>query len=141
MSFDLKITAGDIKISSGNVEILTGKDKLKQDITKIILTELGSNQLQPWYGSMVSQSLIGNSLPDEVIFSIAQSQLQNCVETLKQLQVIQTASGQKMTVDESISYIQGVSIQRDNQDLRILKVSVNVLTRAFGTVNVSFIPQ
>lgn len=141
MSFDLKIVAGDLKIENGNLAILQGKDKLGQDLVKIATTELGANPLHSWYGSMVSASLIGSALPEEITNNIAQSQLQNAIDILKQLQNLQASSGQKMTPDEQISYIQGISIQRSTRDMRVVKVIIKVLTKAFGTVSVSFNPQ
>lgn len=141
MSFDLKIIAGDLKIENGDLAILKGKDKLTQDLVKIATTELGANPLHSWYGSMVSASLIGSALPAEISNSIAQSQLTSAIETLKELQTIQVGTGQKMTPDEQISYIQGISIQRSNRDLRVVQVMIGVLTRAFGSVNVTFNPQ
>lgn len=141
LSYDIKIVAGDLRIENGNLAVLRGKDKLSQDLVKIATTELGANPLHSWYGSMVSQSLIGSPLPEDITNNIAQSQLQNAIETLKQLQNLQASSGQKMTPEEQISYIQGISIQRSNQDLRVIQIIIKVLTKAFGTVAVSFNPQ
>jgi len=141
MSFDLKIVAGDLKIENSSLAILKGKDKLTQDLVKIATTELGANPLHSWYGSMVSTSLIGSALPIEISNNIAQSQLSSSIETLKELQNIQAGTGQKVTPDEQISYIKGISIQRSNQDLRVVQVMIGVLTRAFRSVNVTFNPQ
>lgn len=140
MSFDLKIVKGDLRIENGDLATIKGIEKLKQDLLKISTTEMGSNPLQPWYGSLVSNSLIGNNLPDEVSFPMARTQLQNAIEKLKQLQELQTASGQKTTPDEQLSYIQGVSILRYPQDPRIIRVMIKVLTRSFGSATVSFNP-
>lgn len=141
LSFDLKVVSGDLKIENGNLATIRGKDKLTQDLVKIATTELGANPIHSWYGSMVSASLIGSSLSTEITNSIAQSQLQNAIDTLKQLQSLQAKTGQKMTPDEQISYIQGISVQRNNQDLRVVQVMIKVLNRAFGTVNVAFNPR
>ena len=141
MSYDLKIVAGDLRIENGNLAILTGQDKLKQDLIKIATTDVGANPLQSWYGTLIAANIIGNVLPDEITGSLAQSQLQNAIEILKQLQGLQVASGQKVTPDEQISYIRSVSIQRNQQDLRIIQVVINVLNKAFGTINVSFNTQ
>lgn len=137
MSFDLKIIAGDLQIKSGNLETLTGSNKLQQDIVKIATTELGADPLNPWYGSMVSQSLIGNPLPDDIKLGIAQSQLTTAIETLKSLQELQTSYGQKVTPDELISYIRGISIVRNDQDLRVIHIMISVLNRAFRAVATS----
>lgn len=141
MSFDLKVVSGDLKIENGNLAIIKGKEKLYQDIIKIATTELGANPLHSWYGSMVSASLIGSSLPEDVTNSVAQSQLQNSIEKLKELQNLQVLTGQKMSPDEQISYIKGISIQRSVIDPRVVQIMIKVLTRAFGSVTVSFNPQ
>lgn len=141
MSFDLKIISGDLKIENGSLSVLQGKEKLQQDLVKIATTELGANPLHSWYGSMVGSSLIGSTLPEDISNSVAESQLQNAIDMLKQLQNLQVSTGQKMTPDEQISYIQGISIQRHSLDLRVIQIAIKVLTRAFGTVTVSFNPQ
>jgi phage baseplate assembly protein W len=138
LSYDLKIVSGDLRIKDGALETLTGISKLKQDITKIVTTELGADPFNSWYGSMVSQSLIGNTLPDDITSTIAQSQLQTAIDTIKQLQGLQVASGQKTTPDELIAWVKGISIQRNEQDLRVIQIMIEVLTKAFGTVGVSF---
>lgn len=138
MSFDLQIIGGDLSFKNGDLVLVRGKDKLQQDLLKIALTEIGSNPLQPWYGSLISNNLIGSTLPMNIITSMAKSQLERSIETLKQLQASQAASGQSMTPDEQISYISGISVLQNQTDLTILNVSIKVLSRAFGQVSASF---
>ena len=53
MSFDLSIEKGDIKIGSdGSLSTVSGNNKLRQDIIKILLTDIGDNKFHPKYGSM-----------------------------------------------------------------------------------------
>jgi hypothetical protein len=127
VSFDLKIIAGDLRIDGGDLALVRGSDKLKQDLVKIVLTEVGSNPLQPWYG-----------LPMDIIINTAKSQLERSIETLKQLQTDQASKGQKLTPDEQISFIQGISVMQDSKNLQVLKINISVLTRAFGQVQTSF---
>jgi phage baseplate assembly protein W len=138
VSFDLKIIAGDLRIDGGDLALVRGSDKLKQDLVKIVLTEVGSNPLQPWYGSLVSNNLIGSGLPMDIIINTAKSQLERSIETLKQLQTDQASKGQKLTPDEQISFIQGISVMQDSKNLQVLKINISVLTRAFGQVQTSF---
>jgi phage baseplate assembly protein W len=138
MSFDLKITNGDLVIQNGDLSTIKGTDKLIQDILKIALTTAGANVLQPWYGSLVSKTLIGSALRTDIISSYAKSQLQTAIETLKKLQNIQVSSGQKMTPDEQIAFIKDISIQRDSSDPRNFRVSIQVLNRVFGKVAAYF---
>ena len=61
MSFDLTLNKGDIKITNtGTVSTVTSNAKLKQDIIKILLTEVGDNKFHPEYGSHVGALEIGH---------------------------------------------------------------------------------
>lgn len=139
MSFDLKVVNGDLVLSNGDVGTITGNDKLVQDLLKIALTTAGSNVLQPWYGSLISRSLIGSYLDSNIIISVAKNQLQYAVENLKNLQNIQVSSGQKVTPDEQIAFINDISITRNTVDPRIFSVVIRVLSRSFGRVAASFV--
>jgi len=139
MSFDLEVSGGDLVIgSNGDFAIVAGSNKLQQDILKIVLTPVGGNVLQPWYGSLVSKTLIGSFLKSDIVFTIAQTQLTNALENLKSLQNIQVSSGQQVTPDEQIASIQNISITRNTVDPRLIQVSMTVLSRAFGSITTSF---
>jgi phage baseplate assembly protein W len=137
LSFDLQITKGDLVLKNSDLSTIKGQNKLIQDILKIALTEAGSNVLQPWYGSMLSKTLIGSPLQSDIIISVAKTQLQNALETLKNLQNIQVASGQKMDPSEQLAFIKNIDIQRNQVDPRMFSVKISVLNRSFGTVSVS----
>lgn len=112
MSFDLKIVNGDLNIVNGQLQSVVDSEKLIQDILKICLTTAGSNPLHPAYGSFISRTLIGNPVHNSVLFQIGKSQLSSCLENLKNLQNLQVKSFQRVSADEQISAILGVSIQR-----------------------------
>ena len=137
MSYDLQITAGDLVFENGDLATLQGRDKLEQDLTKIILTEAGANPAQPWYGSLVSANLIGSSLPPDIIISTAQSQLQKAIQILQQLQANQVSTGQKMSPDEQIAAIQQISLNQDPVDPRVINIIVRVLSKASASVSTS----
>ena len=139
MSFDLKVVNGDLVLSNGDVGTITGNNKLVQDLLKIALTTAGANVLQPWYGSLISRTLIGSYLDSNIIISVAKNQLQYAVENLKNLQNIQVSSGQKVTPDEQIAFINDISITRNTVDPRIFSVVIRVLSRSFGRVAASFV--
>lgn len=138
MSFDLLIKNGDLVIQQGDLTSIKGRNKLIQDLLKIALTTAGGNVLQPWYGSLISKTLIGSHLDSDIIFSAAKSQLQNAIENLKNLQNIQAASGQRVSPDEQISFISDISVIRNTIDPRIFSVIIKVLDRSFGRVSASF---
>jgi len=60
MSFDLKIVNNDLSINpDGTIQTTYDNEKLKQDVIKIILTPVNSNAFHRWYGSSISQRVIG----------------------------------------------------------------------------------
>jgi hypothetical protein len=139
MSFDLQVLGGDLVISStGDLATVSGGSKLEQDLVKIAMTPLGANPLQPWYGSLVSKTLIGSYLNSSIIFTMAQTQLTSAVENLQTLQNMQVASGQQVTPDEQIASITNILINRSKQDLRLISVTIQVLSKAFGQVSTTF---
>ena len=86
MSFDFRIKDGDLSIGEdGDLNRVENTDKLVQDILKIIITPIGTNQFYPWYGSRLSKSMIGNVFDHEFISSVATNQLQNAIESLQRL--------------------------------------------------------
>ena len=104
MSFDLQVLNGDLVIKNSDLATVTGKDKLIQDLLKIALTDAGGNVLNPWYGTLIGKSLVGSVLNSDILLSVAQTQLQNAVETLKKLQNMQVAEGQSVTPDRANSF-------------------------------------
>ena len=138
MSFDLKIVNGDLSIKNGDLDTINGKDKLIQDVLKIVLTEVGSNPFNPWYGSYVSRTLIGSYLDSDIVLSAAKNQLQIAIENLKALQQKQLESGQKMSPEEQISVILNVIVDRNAFDPRLFEVVIKILNKSFGKVDTSF---
>jgi len=139
MSWDLQIMNGDLVIGvNGDLAIITDEAKLVQDLLKIALTTAGSNPLQPWYGSLLSQSLIGSPITSSVIISVAQSQLQTAIQNLQTLQQLQVQSGQAVTPGEQIVSIKNVSITKNIIDPRLYQVVIQVINKQFGTVSATF---
>jgi phage baseplate assembly protein W len=137
LSFDLKIVNGDLVLKNGDLASIKGKDKLIQDILKIALTPAGGNVLQPWYGSLLQRTLVGSPLQTDIITSVAKTQLQNALETLKNLQNLQVSAGQKVDPSEQLAFIKDINIERNRVDPRQFRIQIVVLNRAFGTVSVS----
>lgn len=139
MSFDLQVINGDLVISStGDLSIVQDSDKLKQDILKIILTPVGGNVLQPWYGSLVNKTLIGSILDPHITMSMAQQQLYSALQTLQKIQALQVSTGQSVSPAEQIASIQNIQITRNTVDPRLLTVLVSVLNKSFGITATSF---
>jgi hypothetical protein len=139
MSFDLKIVDGDLKISStGDLQKVENTDKLIQDIIKILTVPIGGNPFFPWYGSPISNSLVGNPLSFQFIGTLASSQLRGSLENLQKLQNAQVSTGQKVTPAELLAAIKEVSIQRNQIDPRYFRVVINALSKALTPVNTFF---
>lgn len=134
MSFDLKLVNGDLVIGSdGDVAKVENTDKLVQDILKIILTPVNGNPFHPAYGSYLTNSLIGNNLPDSFVISTAENQIKDSLQTLMKQQKIQSTR-QPVTASEALAAIQSVKVERNLVDPRFFQVLVNVLARDFTSV-------
>lgn len=139
MSFDLRISGMDLQISStGDLRKVENADKLIQDILKIVYTPLGGNPFFPWYGSPISDTLIGSPLSFQFLESLATTQLRTSLERLQQLQTAQAKMKQKVTASEMLAAIQEVKIARNQTDPRYFKVTIRVLNKAFTSVGTEF---
>jgi|SRR5271166_2866924 len=138
MSFDLKIVNGDLVINQGALQQVQDSEKLIQDILKILLTDVGSNPIHPAYGSFLSRSVVGNPMQTSVIVQIAQSQINSCLTNLQQLQQLQLKSFQKVSADEQLAAITGISVVRSAFDPRLFNIKVSGLTKGFQPISTAF---
>lgn len=138
MSFDLKIVNGDLVVNQGALQTVTDSEKLIQDILKICLTDVGSNPLHPSYGSFLSRSVIGNALQTNVVVQIAKSQINSCLINLQTLQQLQVKSFQRVTADEQLAAITGISVVRSQFDPRLFTVRISCMTKGFQPITTAF---
>lgn len=138
MSFDLKIVNGDLVINQGALQTVTDSEKLIQDILKICLTDVGGNPLHPSYGSFLARSVVGSAAQTNVIVSIASSQINTCLTNLQHLQQLQLKSFQKVSADEQLAAITGISVLRSAFDPRLFNVKISCLTKGFQPVTTAF---
>lgn len=138
MSFDLKIINGDLSINNGKLDTVINLDKLLQDILKICLTEAGSNQVHPWYGSFLSRSIIGTAQSTNMLASIAKNQLENTLNNLKELQALQVKSFQRVSPDEQLATILSINVTRNQTDPRLFSIEIRGLTKGFKNVTTNF---
>lgn len=138
MSFDLRIREADIAIGSdGDFEKVEGTNKLIQEVLKILLTRLGSNVFYPWYGSLISQSMVGQALDAEMLNRISANHIQNSLENLQRLQQKQAAQ-QRVTSFEQLAAIRSVKVTQNRVDFRVFTVAVEIASRALSVSNVQF---
>ena len=138
MSFDLKIINGDLVIQNGDLRTVTDSEKLIQAILKICLTNVGSNPLNPGYGSFLSRSIIGNAMYTTTIVQIAKSQLTTCLNNLQSLQQVQVQSRQRMTADEQLAAISDISVVRNAVDPRLFNVTIKCMTKGYKPITTAF---
>ena len=139
MSFDLKVHLGDLQISNtGDLQKVENTEKLIQDILKMVTTPLGGNPFFPWYGSPISNTLIGSPLSHDFLGTLASAQLRQSLETLQKLQRTQAAAGQNVTAAEMLAAIQEVKIERNQTDPRYFRIVIKALTKALTSATTSF---
>ena len=138
MSFDLKVADGDLVINNGDFKQVIDGEKLVQDILKIALTKAGSNPMYPWYGSYISRSIIGSNLNAGITMQVGQSQLQNAIQTLMELQAAQVRSGQSMSADEQIKSILDISVNRNENNPTFYIVKIRVLSKGLKQFTTTF---
>jgi hypothetical protein len=138
MSFDLKILNGDLVIGTnsdfGTVE---NTEKLIQDILKMLMTEIGSNQNFPWYGSSITSSMLGSPYDIEFIATIAENQIRSSLETLQSLQREQSLK-QIVTPSELLAAIKNINVIRNEVDPTFFSVLLSVLTKNLNVADASF---
>ncbi len=138
MSFDLLIKNGDLSISSTNdLAKVQDLEKLVQDILKLLMTELGSNKFHSWYGSSLSQSMVGSGFDGQFLTTIAEGQIRSGLETIMNLQREQAAQ-QKVTPSELLASVKQISVQRNTVDPTFFTITLEVLTRSLKIVPITF---
>jgi|SRR6185436_11642479 len=138
MSFDLKIKNKDLVIINGALQTVVDSEKLIQDILKMCLTTTGSNVYQPWYGSFLSRTIVGNPLHTSILVQVAKSQLNTALDNLKNLQNAQVQSFQRVSADEQINAIIDISIIRNQIDPRLFDVRIQATTKGLKPITTAF---
>jgi phage baseplate assembly protein W len=137
MSFDLRLENGDLKINTdGTVSSVTGNSKLRQDILKILLTDLGDNKFHPKYGSHVGKLQVGSHADDKLISLDITSSARSAIRNLMSLQRAQ-ARRQSLSPGEIIIDILNLEVTRDKVDPRLYNIFVSVLTQELDRVESS----
>jgi phage baseplate assembly protein W len=137
MSFDLALNMGDLKINNdGTINTVAGNSKLRQDILKILLTEIGDNKFHPKYGSHIGTLQIGSSADNKLIALDLEASARTALENLVSLQRSQSRR-QRLSSGEVILEIINVKVARDTVDPRLYNIFVSVLTQELTEVRSS----
>ncbi len=135
MSFDLLLQNGDITISqTADFAIVVDRQKLIQDIIKMITTPIGSNVFQPSIGSLINKRLIGQTLGAANVVTILQGSIQEALGNLQKLQKVQ-AQSQALSPSETLITINSVSVARDSIEPRQLNVILKVVSGDGNTIS------
>lgn len=138
MSFDLDLTNNDLGIKAdGSIRIVEKVNKLKQDIVKILLTPIGTMRFHPWYGSQITNDVVGNAIPDNILFHDLSTAVQESLSRLQTLQRAQSTT-QRVTMSELLGSVKDVMIQRNIRDPRQVNVIILVISKDFNAVEESF---
>lgn len=135
MSFDLKIINGDISINNnGDISFVSGNAKLRQDIVKIILTNLGDNKFHRKYGSRFGSLSIGEIADQGLIEGDLKASV---LESLNYLVALQKNQSQRqiLSPSEIILQITDVKIERDSSDPRMYSAYISVLTQKLEQIS------
>lgn len=116
----------------GGLQTLTGTSKVKQQIFKALLTELGTNTVAPSYGSSISGN-IGQKFD-----SFAEYQIYSSVMQAVQFLVDQQITQPLLPLDETILGVQSIGVVQDATDPRIIRIMINVKVATLDVVDVNF---
>jgi hypothetical protein len=134
MSFDLKIEKGDIAIDrDGTIKTVFDNEKLRQDIIKILLTNLRENKFHPEYGGDLGVLQIGHVADADFLELDLSSSAETAVNKIIALQRSQSKR-QFLTPGETIIQINDISVSRDTIDPRMYNIFISVLTQKLTTV-------
>jgi len=139
LSFGLKITNGDIELSGGSISLLQNKDKLIQDVLKILFTSTGENKIHPWYGTPLLSRVVGQSTISDVIEKEVIDAISYGLGNLKTLQQLQEQDSQFVTPQEMLASVKKIGVKLNEQDKRKLVISIEIVARSNELITESFI--
>lgn len=129
MSFDILATNGDIQFNNrGDVAKVVDSDKLAQDVIKMLNTTLGSDPLNPSYGSPLTVNLVGR-VPSREIAQMKVAQiLEESLDKMIRLQDFQRTY-QVLTDAETIVEFESPIVEQDSLDPRQYNIVINAISR------------
>lgn len=137
MSYDLKIVNGDLSLNkNGQVNLVVGNEKLIQEVTKIVLTDVGENKYHPYYGSSAGKLDIGGAYDE----SMHRSEIERSVrESLNNLIVLKNSQrlSQELNPAETIVSIDNITVFRDSLDPRMWSIDIALTTMALDDIKTS----
>jgi hypothetical protein len=141
MSFDIFAISGDIELGrNGDVARVTDSDKLAQEVIKLLNTTIGSDPLNPNYGSLLTSARLGSGIDVDSIVGQTQAILTEALEQLVQLQEFQS-SFQTLTDAETIVGFEPPIVELDDAEPRQFNVMINALSRDLTPLTIAFVAR
>lgn len=138
MSFDLRILNNNLSINpDGSVQTVRDNSKLAQDVVKAVLTPLGSNRFNRWYGCTIGARTIGVTTDTNMTQVEAQRSIQDTLSNIVALQKVQ-ARTQYVSPGETIASIRDILVLKNNEDPRQFDVIISVLTKQLTVLEETF---
>lgn len=128
MSYDLKIVKGDLVLNSnGALETVERSKKIRQDILKILLTDIGENKMHPYYGSKAGKLDIGSILSEDFFKNKLEQSIAEAINNLIALQRNQSKY-QYVSPAETLLSINSIEAYRDDNDPRMWSIFISLIT-------------
>jgi hypothetical protein len=134
MSYDLQLLGGDIHFGvDGNPILVQDDAKLAQDISKIMITPLGSDPGNPLYGTKF-RGILGRPMDFATIQGLAAKTASQALTFLQSLQTVQ-ATVQPLTYPEMIGNVDAIAViaPTDNAvEVQVAVTSVSGLRQVYA---------
>ena len=125
MSFDIKLVDGDIEFGpDGDFVRVEGREKLEQDLGKILLTRIGQDPGDSRYGTEL-QDLLGRRLDQQILEGVVGKSVRLAVNFLQSLQFVQSTE-QEVSFDEIIGDIEALEVRQPS--FQKIQITLSVLT-------------
>jgi hypothetical protein len=126
----------------GNLSLTTGLPKLQQDIIKIMVSYLGSNELYPDYGSDIDQNIGSKNLGTHTEVKL-KSDILNSLDTLKRDQQDLNRKFNNLNSEETLESVESIVIDKVSETAYVIvvvfttaaSVSSSVSTTVGGVVD------
>jgi hypothetical protein len=123
-------TVDDMIINGhGDIEMISKEILLLQQVEKVIVTKLSSNNFHAWYGTEL-HSLIGTKISDrELLYTRIREQINSAIEKLRTIQRQMMASGRKFDPGELFGKLLKIDIQ-EAEDPSMILVTVSFTSQS-----------
>lgn len=119
--------------ADGNLQLTQGLSKLQQDILKIMLSYVGSNELYPDYGCNVDQSIGQKNLGTHTRLKL-QNDIIEAMNTLKRQQQLLKEKFNNLDQEEELNTIESVIVESVSETAYVILVVFTTAASATSSV-------